>query len=131
MLVQFDLFGADDPSDEQPADGKPLRKSRGASGWRLADHCCRYCFGRVLEQVAKGVVIEVRCAECGQRAAGGAELLCCCGADCGELGQLLVCVKNPCVTPEVPHEILVRERRRPEKTERDAAPIRPVKISGF
>lgn len=89
----------------------PVRKRPAATPtWKIADHACRYCLGRVLQRYERGVVVEVRCAQCGAKADGGPAALCCCGADCGALGYALECFKNPSVTKEVPHEIMVRER---------------------
>lgn len=78
--------------------------------WAVADHACRHCLGRVLQRLVRGVAVEVRCAQCGASADGGPLALCCCGAECGALDYPLECFKNPNVTKEVPHEIMVRER---------------------
>lgn len=85
------------------------RKQPVAPSWNVADHACRFCLGRVLHRVVKGVS-QVRCAQCDARTDGGPSMLCCCGVDCGALGYALECFKNPKVTKEVPHEIMVRER---------------------
>lgn len=77
--------------------------------WEVTDHACRFCLGRVLQRDHKGGS-EVRCAQCGGRADGDSISLCCCGADCGQVGVVLECYKNPNVTNAVPHEIMVRER---------------------
>lgn len=78
--------------------------------WQFTDHACQFCFGRVLQRVVKGAVVEVRCAECSKSALSGPEGLCCCGADCGALGKALQCFRNPNITLENPQEIMVRER---------------------
>jgi hypothetical protein len=80
--------------------------------WEVADHACRHCLGRVLQRLVRGVTVEVRCAQCGARADGGHLALCCCGAEAGALDYPLECFKNPHVSIDVPHEILVRERPR-------------------
>lgn len=129
MLTQFELF---DPEElylgtvlkQQP------RKARPALGWQLADHACRYCFGRILQRISKGRVLEVRCAECGAREEGDVDLLCCCGADCGDLGRALMCVKNPDVSRELPHEVVIRERPR-AVVEEIKTTSRPVKLREF
>jgi hypothetical protein len=131
VLLQFDLFDVSEP-DTPVDEGVPLQKKRRAtSGWHLSDHACRFCFGRVLYRVSKGETVESRCAECGKQADGGPQLLCSCGADCGEMGKVLECFKNPAVTLEVPHEILVRERRATAAEREHTASARPVKITGF
>jgi hypothetical protein len=114
-VFQFDLF---DPTATKDA-GEPeaVKRPRLSAGWQLANHACRFCFGRVLQRVAGGRVVEVRCAECGKSADGLPRMLCCCGAECGDLGYVLECVRNRNVTNEVPHEILVRERLVPVTTE--------------
>ncbi len=132
MLFQFDLFNP--PAEMQPETPVPERaipKRRLVRGWQLVDHACRQCFGRLLQHVDKsGDVAEARCAECGIRAEGTYAALCCCGADCGDLGNALECYRNPLVTAEMPHEILVRERRVSEST-REVTNMRPVKLKDF
>jgi ribosomal protein L37AE/L43A len=64
LSEQLDIFGEES--------GVPLnvamKRRRSAPGWQLAPHCCKFCFGRVLSRSVSGVVIEVRCAECGEHA---------------------------------------------------------------
>lgn len=104
MTFQFKLFAS------APEPEAPMRKKRPVPiSWRVADHACRFCFGRVLERVSKGNIVEVRCAECGQHSLGGPEEICCCGTDCGVLGWALECFKNPNISAEVPQQIMVRE----------------------
>lgn len=77
--------------------------------WRLTDHVCRVCFGRVLERRdAEGRRI-VRCANCGTEVVGRVENLCCCGlkTSTGKLAGLK-CVRNEAPTPEQPSEVMVR-----------------------
>lgn len=104
---QLSLFG-EPPERVGP---QALRRPRRARGWQLTAHACRHCFGRVLARSVAGEIAEVRCAECGRHADGPPRMLCACGADCGALGFALECFRNPHVTDEVPHEVLVRERR--------------------
>jgi hypothetical protein len=49
--------------------------ARAVSGWRVTDHVCRVCGGRVL---ARGPA--VRCADCDLEVLGAASALCACGA---------------------------------------------------
>jgi hypothetical protein len=91
-------------------DSVPFRKRPVAPpSWQLADHACRFCFGRVLVRKVKGRVVEARCAECSKSAQSGPEGICCCGADCGALGKALECFRNPSPSAENPQEIMVRE----------------------
>lgn len=132
MLFQFDLFEVE--STLSPAAEKvketPARRPRLSAGWQITNHACRHCLGRVLQRVSRSVVVEVRCAECGKSEDGPVRMLCACGADCGDLGHALECFKNPNVTDEIPHEVLVRERPA-EKREKTIAPARPVKLPGY
>jgi hypothetical protein len=80
--------------------------------WRLTDHVCRVCFGRVLERMQTnpdGVMRIVRCANCGTEIYNAAvKELCCCGLktstgkDAG-----LRCRRNEAPTPEQPAELAV------------------------
>jgi hypothetical protein len=129
---QISLFG--DGCDEEPLE-QPLqqavKRARSSTGYQLAPHACRFCFGRVLQRVARGQVVEVRCAECGAHALGAARDICCCGADCGDMGFVLECVRNPNVSKENPHEILVRERRTKRREEVAAPVVRPVNVRDY
>jgi hypothetical protein len=125
-MDQMDLFGEES--------GLPLnvamKKRRSAPGWQLAPHCCKKCFGRVLTRSIGGVVVEARCAECGEHVQGPVDELCACGAECGDIGWVLRCVRNPNVTPENPHEILIREVLR-EQAERERAVQKIVRLGDF
>ncbi len=82
----------------------------GTRRWELTQHACRFCFGRILQRTKKGMVIEVLCAECHQAAQGEPHAICCCGAECGALGQALECFTNPDRSDANPQVIMVRER---------------------
>jgi hypothetical protein len=56
--------------------------------------------------------------------------ICACGADCGDIGYVLKCVKNPNVTKENPHEVLIREVPRPVD-ERERAVQKMVRLGDF
>jgi hypothetical protein len=99
-----------------PDSAAPARRRQPTPMWEVSDHACRFCLGRVLVRAGRGAPAEVRCAQCGAKADGGPSALCCCGADCGALGYALECFKNPNVTNEVPHEIMVREPGAPAPT---------------
>jgi hypothetical protein len=81
----------------------------------MTDHACHHCLGRVLQRLVRGVAVEVRCAQCGARANGGYLALCCCGAECGALDYPLECFKNPDLSVQLPHEVMVRETRRRDR----------------
>jgi ribosomal protein L37AE/L43A len=126
LSEQLDIFGEES--------GVPLnvamKRRRSAPGWQLAPHCCKFCFGRVLSRSVSGVVIEVRCAECGEHAQGPAEEICACGADCGDIGFVLKCVRNPNVTKENPHEVLIREVLRPVE-QKEQRVVKSVRLGDF
>lgn len=108
-LLQLDLFGGAPAGVVAP----PLKRTRLAAavtGWDLVDHACHHCLGRILMRRHKDGTVEARCAECGAHSRDGIREVCCCGADCGKLGHVLECFRNPEVTQSVPQEILVRER---------------------
>ncbi|MCE3602725.1 hypothetical protein LXA47_03815 [Massilia sp. P8910] len=107
-LLQLDLFGA--PANVVPAGLKRTRVAAAVTGWDLVDHACRHCLGRVLMRRHRDGTVEARCAECGAHSEDGIREVCCCGAECGTLGHVLECFRNPAITPSVPQEILVRER---------------------
>lgn len=106
--------------------------------WRLTDHVCRVCFGRVLERRDADGRRIVRCANCGSEVRNDADGwrlacktdafgqehqqrlgstpgpvrvqdLCCCGLKTST-GKLagLKCVRNEAPTPEQPSEVMVR-----------------------
>jgi hypothetical protein len=80
--------------------------------WRLTDHVCRVCFGRVLERkhaTPDGPITVVRCANCGtELIKARVQDLCCCGLktstgkDAG-----FRCRRNEQPTPEQPAELAV------------------------
>lgn len=79
------------------------------SEWKLTDHACRRCLGRVLmRETPSGK--EVRCAECGFSSHGEPEDICCCGITLEDGVRPYECVKNDCVTEALPQEVIVREK---------------------
>ena len=125
-MNQMNLFGEESGVSLNDA----IKRRRSAPGWQLAPHACRHCFGRVLSRSVSGVVIEVRCAECGEHSQGPADEICACGADCGDIGFVLKCVRNTNVTKENPHEVLIREVPRPVD-ERERAVQKMVRLGDF
>lgn len=126
---QMDLFGQ--ALEAVPAPAKLPRQPvpRPSSGWQLADHACRHCFGRVLQRKVRGRVVAVRCAECGAHEEGDHTAICCCGAAIGALGKLLECFRNPAVSKAVPQEILIRERNSEKSKSR--AQSKPVNVREY
>jgi hypothetical protein len=76
-------------------------------GWEFTDHCCRVCFGRLLEHVDDQGTKIVRCAGCGTTVQDSRRKLCCCGMKL-RTGRNAGyrCVKHK-PTPEMPAEIVV------------------------
>lgn len=86
--------------------------------WRLTDHACAACFGRILARPEANETMY-RCTNCGaERISTRPETLCACGITLrtGKNAGLR-CVRNPAPTPECPSEIIVEEqpgdRRKP------------------
>lgn len=126
-----DLFGDPLPLPVLPPLAPPKRRA-GELHWHLTDHACRSCFGRVLARISRGIVLEVRCAECGSQALGDHTAICCCGAQAGSSGSVLECVRNPERSKALPQEVLVRERRqRDVPVAVDRRKARPVKVNDY
>lgn len=76
--------------------------------WKLTDHCCRVCFGRVLVRETFDMRKVYRCANCGvEREGRDSRVICSCGLRLlmGQTG-LLRCERNTSKTPEFPSEIV-------------------------
>lgn len=129
MSAQLDLFGEEQSPEKHLAD-VVRRRTRGGAGWQISNHACGNCFGRVLQRAVGGVVVEARCAECGNGVQGPVEQLCACGMACGDIGYVLKCVRNPTVTKENPHEVLIREVPR-ETQERERSAQKTVRLGDF
>ena len=87
--------------------------------WKIVDHVCRVCFGRLLVSET-----QTRCADCG---AVGDKILdvCACGAMLmTKVNAGLRCVTNPSVSIECPSEIVVSYVGKPT----DIKPLVPVKL---
>jgi hypothetical protein len=127
QLLQLPLFG---DAPVAPAIPEKVRRDTGPGGWELVDHACQHCLGRVLVRRRRGITVEARCAECGAHSSEGIAGVCCCGAECGTVGHVLECFRNPTVSPSLPQEVLVRER---PTVERRADPRRskPVGSKDF
>jgi hypothetical protein len=77
--------------------------------WMLSDHCCRLCFGRVLDRTDAEGRHVVRCADCGAAAEGAHDALCACGIDTGAAKVRLQCRRQVAPTSEYPSEIVAVE----------------------
>lgn len=98
--------------------------------WELTDHACARCFGRVLQETANGASLpKYRCAECGHIGAGTVQSICTCGVKVGS-GSGLECLRNVTPRPELPQEVLVRQRQGGEKQARDRNVPARVEIGG-
>lgn len=80
--------------------------------WRLTEHVCRVCFGRVLERwqdTPDGKVRVVRCANCATELWNQPVThLCCCGLKTSNGKDAgLRCRRNERPTPEQPAELAV------------------------
>jgi len=76
--------------------------ARCAEGWKIVDHVCRGCFGRILVSAH-----QARCADCG---ASGKTVqdVCACGTPLRtKVNAGLRCIKNLEVSIECPAEIVV------------------------
>lgn len=107
--MRVDLFG--DPAGEPEHSISGSRDDR----WRLTDHACSFCGGRVLwRETARGRR-QFRCSECGQTGEVRVETLCCCGVRDADGRRLLECVRNPDRLPgRSMAEIAVREWKGPD-----------------
>jgi hypothetical protein len=78
--------------------------------WRVVDHVCKKCFGRILERDLHDGSVAARCADCAAESdGGGAASLCACSALPKGFRTRLQCVKNDRPCEEVPSEIVVVE----------------------
>lgn len=101
----------------QPEPGAPFQ-------WRITDHACRACMGRVLSRTTFDHKRLFRCANCGIEREGGApSSLCCCGIRFGKAQRDagIRCVPNPQRTPECMSEIVAMEVLSGGKPAREAA----------
>lgn len=79
--------------------------------WRIENHCCRVCFGRILSRPhgtdAKRLY---RCAECGLEKEGTqTSVLCTCGMKLNARNAAIRCAVNERQTPEFPFEICAKQ----------------------
>lgn len=104
-------------SHEAPA---PQHKKKILNPWRIEDHICRKCFGRVVSQPDADATLY-RCTNCGYEVTGNAvAVICCCGIKYkkgGRRGSKSVapvdagirCIRNPSPSSEFSCEIVASE----------------------
>jgi hypothetical protein len=56
--------------------------------WRLEDHICRNCLGRVVSRTAEDGQAIVQCSNCGAEGIGEPSGICCCGIKRGKFDRL-------------------------------------------
>ncbi len=76
--------------------------------WRLEDHACRACLGRVVSRTGDDGLTIARCSSCGLESVGTHREICCCGAVRGSYARLR-CVRRERPLPGVQAEIVVSE----------------------
>lgn len=79
--------------------------------WRIEQHVCRVCFGRILSRASEREGARVyRCADCGAQIEGAAaRVLCSCGTKLNARSAGIRCEPNPKKSPEFPFEIVARQ----------------------
>jgi len=76
--------------------------------WRVEDHVCQRCLGRVLSRQADDGGMICRCSNCGAEAAGEPAVICCCGIRRGRYDRLR-CVRLDRSVPGITAEVVVAE----------------------
>jgi len=79
--------------------------------YKITEHCCRVCFGRVLMRETFDHRRLYRCANCGvEREGRGETAICCCGIKLkGGRDAGIRCEVNAERTPEFPSEIIATQ----------------------
>lgn len=75
--------------------------------WNLTDHCCRTCFGRVLQGDGPDGEPVFRCSNCGAEGSGAVTTVCACGMTLrnGKSAGLR-CVRNKNRSASLPSEVV-------------------------
>ena len=76
--------------------------------WRVEDHACARCLGRVLTRQADDGGTISRCSNCGAEAVGEPAAICCCGIRRGKYDRLR-CVRLEQPMPGILAEVVVVE----------------------
>lgn len=81
--------------------------------WKISDHVCAVCMGRVLTRKLDSGRHESRCSNCGLTGDGVPTSICWCSfrIPSGRQTQRFKCARNEKPTPEFPAEIVVEEAR--------------------
>jgi hypothetical protein len=78
--------------------------------WRLEDHVCAGCVGRVLARQTDDGQTVVRCSNCGREVIGDPPTICACGVTKGKYARLR-CVRLDRPIPGVDSEIVAAEAK--------------------
>lgn len=71
--------------------------------WKLTDHLCRVCFGRVLVRTTTSGMKVYLCSNCETEAEGvSSKVLCACGLQIGKKDAGIRCHINTSIKPEDP-----------------------------
>jgi hypothetical protein len=76
--------------------------------YRLTDHVCRNCLGRILRHLTLDGRTVVQCSNCGVEAVGESPVICACGIRRGPFARLR-CARLERPIPGVAAEIVVTE----------------------
>jgi len=76
--------------------------------WRIEDHVCRECLGRVVSRQAEDGQVIVRCSNCGNQATGKPAAICACGIRRGNYAGLR-CTRIERPIPGLLAEIAITE----------------------
>lgn len=77
--------------------------------WKIEDHVCLTCFGRVVSRPGEDNRREFRCTNCGASGAGSVRTICACGMRVGTRDAGVRCVRNDNPRPDLPSEIIAKE----------------------
>lgn len=77
--------------------------------WKIEDHVCLTCLGRVLSRAGDDGQRVYRCSNCGASGMEPVTSICTCGAQIGQRGGILRCVINSHRSPGFMSEIVVQE----------------------
>jgi ribosomal protein L37AE/L43A len=80
--------------------------------WRLENHVCRRCLGRIVSRIAEDGQAIVRCSNCGFDAAGDPAAICCCGIKRGSFDKLR-CVRLEKPLAGITAEVVATETESP------------------